>query len=239
MFLVSLAALGIGFVFKKTAKSSMRAMPFLMSGFEAGMLGYALYILLFGSDNIEYFAKVDLGQVIFVFTVFLTLLKQKESGSFKESLKTMGKSPVILSITLGVLIGATGLGKIIDESMVGGIFQYIFDFISAPTAAVILFVVGYELEFRKLNFKSLLSVVLTRLIIMGVFCIVILMGVGAIIPINDYLKWAFVLMFMLPPPFVLPIFVENDDENAFISASLSVYTIVTLVIFAVIAYLIA
>lgn len=57
-------------------------------------------------------------------------------------------------------------------------------------------------------------------------------------PMNDALKWAFVLMFMLPPPFVLPVFVEDNRESAFVSASLSLSTVLSLAAFAVIAVLV-
>src|SRR5690606_1219245 len=40
---------------------------YLMAGFEAGMLGYAIFSSIYGADNVSYFAVVDLGQVLFVF----------------------------------------------------------------------------------------------------------------------------------------------------------------------------
>lgn len=41
--------------------------PYLMTGFEAGMFGYAIFGTVYGQENIFKFGLVDLGQVTFVF----------------------------------------------------------------------------------------------------------------------------------------------------------------------------
>ncbi len=238
MFTVCLAALGIGFAFRKITKTPLSTVPFLFTGFEAGMLGYALYTLLFGAGAVTDFATVDLGQVLFVFTVYLTLLNGDAGRSAKSVIKGMAASPVILSIVLGVTLGATGLAGIISASPAGGIVTGILDFIAAPTAAVILFVVGYELELRKAKLGLAISVVCARFLVMAALGALVLFGLSAVIPVGKTLKWAVMLMFMLPPPFVLPIFGKNENEGAFVSASLSLSTLLSLAAFAVIAVLV-
>jgi hypothetical protein len=215
----------------------MTTVPFLFTGFEAGMLGYALYTLLFGADAVSDFATVDLGQVLFVFTVYLSILKGQKQGSVKQTIKGMVTSPVIISIAIGVILGATGLGSLISASPAGPIVLGIFDFIAAPTAAVILFVVGYELEFGQAKLKLALSVVFMRIVMMAALGALVLLGLSAVIHVSETLKWAIILMFMLPPPFVLPIFGRNEDESAFVSASLSISTLLSLAAFTVIAVL--
>ncbi len=238
MFCVCLAALGIGFLFKRAAHSRMRTSPFLLTGFEAGMLGYALYTLLFGADKIASFAMVDLGQVLFVFTVFLSLLKKGEGVSFGHTLKSMAKSPVMVSIVLGVIIGATGLGALLGSTPAGNIVSHAFDFIAAPTAVVILFVVGFELQFSRSGIGAALAAVAARFAVMVLLGAAVVFGLGALMPMSEPLKWAFVLMFMLPPPFVLPVYVEDDSESAYVSATLSLSTILSIAAFAVIATLV-
>ena len=43
------------------------------------------------------------------------------------------------------------------------------------------------------------------------------------------------LLFILPPPFVLPVFADVDDERADISSALSALTVVSILLFAVLA----
>ena len=235
MFVICLLALSIGYLFKRAVRSRMRTLPFLLTGYEAGMLGYALYTLLFGAENIASFAMVDLGQVLFVFTVFLSLLKKGEGVSLGQTLMSMAKSPVMVSILLGVIVGATGLGALLNSSPAGGIVSHAFDFIAAPTAVVILFVVGYELRFNREGIVVALTTVLTRFAVMVLLGAAVVFGLGALMPLSDNLKWAFVLMFMLPPPYVLPVYVEDDSESAYVSSALSLSTVLSLAAFAVIA----
>ena len=237
MFVVCIAALAAGFGAKKLLRSGSGTLPFLMTGFEAGMLGYALYALLFGT--VTPFATVDLGQVLFVFTVYFTLLKRSAGGTLKGSLIAMIKSPVIVSIAAGVAIGASGLGERMAGTAAGDIVQNILDFVSAPTAAVILLVVGYELELKKGALARALAAVGLRLVIMGTLCVLSLLLVGALTPVEPQLFWAFILMFLLPPPFVLPVFARSENEGAFVSATLSISTLVSLAAFAVITVIIA
>jgi len=237
MFAVCIAALALGFGARKLLHNEARTLPFLMTGFEAGMLGYALYALLFGS--VTPFATVDLGQVLFVFTVYFTLLKKAEGGTLKNSLKAMITSPVILSIAVGVAVGASGLGQRMEGTAAGDVVQNVLDFVSAPTAAVILLVVGFELEFKKGALARALAAVGVRLVIMAALCTLALLLVGALTPIDRPLLWAFILMFLLPPPFVLPVFVRSEDESAFVSATLSLSTLVALATFAVMTFIAA
>lgn len=74
MFGVCLAAWALGRAAAKPLGLSSRFVPFLTSGFEAGMLGYALFTMLYGAQRTAEFARIDLGQVLFVFTVYKILL---------------------------------------------------------------------------------------------------------------------------------------------------------------------
>jgi len=232
MFALCLLALGLGLAGMKLFRIEGRTAAFLTSGFEAGMLGYALYALLLGTANLTPFAMVDLGQVLFVFTVYVTLLQKNEGGSVKGAWRAMVKSPIILAIALGVLLGATGLGRQIGQSAAGAIVQTALDFIKAPTAAVILLVVGYEINFDLKNIRLSMTMIGWRVLIIGALGAVLLWGIRYILPVPADLKWAFVLMFLLPPPFVLPVYVQSETEGAFISTAISLYTILSLIAFA-------
>ena len=70
VFAICLAAWFLGKVCGKMLKMNSRFVPFLTTGFEAGMLGYALFNMLYGSSHTAEFARIDLGQVLFVFTLY-------------------------------------------------------------------------------------------------------------------------------------------------------------------------
>jgi malate permease and related proteins len=228
----------LGYAYQTLTRSSRRTGAFMMAGFEAGMLGYALYTLLFGQSHVTSFATVDLGQVLFVFTIFLTLLRADGAKrvSLGETVRGIVTSPVILAITLGILVGATGLGRWLHTTPAGSIVEKALEFFALPTAAVILLVIGFELEFGKVDLRQILGTVVFRMVIMALFCLAVLLGLKALVKIDEHLKWAIILMFTLPPPFVVTIFVDDERENASVSATLSAYTVLSLVLFAVIAF---
>ena len=238
MFAACTILLCSGFLFKRITKSQMHTTPFLMTGFETGMLGFALYPLLFGLDKLTYFATVDLGMELFTFIIYMTLLLPRDTnhGLMLGTLKRMGTTPVIVSVFAGVIIGATGLGHMIYTSAAGETIQYVFTFISAPTPAIILFVVGYELDLKGLNFKSLSALVLTRMLLMGAMCVAVLFIYSAFGIVDQYIRWAVIMLFILPPPMMIPILIDDEKENAYVSAMLSAYTVLTLIAYAFISY---
>ena len=135
MFLVCFAAWALGRLAMKLLHMPSRFVPFLTTGFEAGMLGYALFNMLYGSGRTADFARIDLGQVLFVFTLYKILLglEGKERASLGQLMKEMALSPIIIAIAIGVLLGATGLYQALVPSGVAGIFDACTNFVSAPT----------------------------------------------------------------------------------------------------------
>ena len=200
------------------------------------MLGYALFSLLFGAENNSQFAIVDLGQVLFVFTAYKLLLgaESRERASLGELLKQMALSPIIIAIVAGVLLGATGLYRALVPSGVGGIFSACADFVAAPTSAIILLTIGYDLVLRDIPWVPTLKVVGLRLAIMLALRTALVALLALMWP-GSGLAAAVNVMFILPPPFVLPVFADDADQRAYVSSALSVSTLVAIAGFGVLA----
>ena len=139
MFAVCCLALGLGFLLCKIGKFPGRLTPFLATGFEAGMLGYALFALLFPNVSISNFAIIDIGQTLFVFTLFKILLSGKTD--LKAIGRDMATTPILWAVLFGVILGATGLYKSLGTWGVGGILDSVTSFVSAPTGMIILLTV--------------------------------------------------------------------------------------------------
>ena len=232
IFLLCCAALILGRVLQRVFKAKGKLTPYLMTGFEAGMLGYGLFALLFKSEPTSSFAIVDLGQVLFVFTVYKALLSGK--GGIASALREALISPVLWAIVIGLLLGATGLYDRLSPSGVSGVLKSISDFIAAPTSAIILLTIGYDLVPGEIRWRETAAVVGLRVLIMGV-----LLGVAALVN-RLFLggamhTGAMILLFILPPPYVLPVFADAEDERANISSALSVLTLLSILLFAVMA----
>lgn len=229
MFLLCCAGLFLGKLLAKLLRLPGRLSPFLASGFEAGMLGYALFSLLYPSDSTAQFAILDLGQVLFVFTLYKGLLSGRQGR--KALVKEAVTSPVLWAIFAGVLLGATGLYAAMGRIGISGILDSVTGFVSAPTGMIILLTVGYDLVPEEIPWKETFRFILLRLIVMAVLLLVLL-GLNRTVLHGAVHKGAAILMFLLPPPYVLPVFADEPSQRVQISAALSALTLVSLVLFA-------
>ena len=71
----------LGRSIKQRFKISYAYFPYLVTGFEYGMLAISLFGAAYGLDKIGYIAVVDLGHEIFIWFVFLPLLLIKRDGA--------------------------------------------------------------------------------------------------------------------------------------------------------------
>lgn len=236
MFLVCLIAWALGKVVGKALGMQSRFVPFLTTGFEAGMLGYALFTMLYGSARTAEFARIDLGQVLFVFTLYKVLLGMdgREKADVGKLVKEMAFSPIILAIVAGVLLGATGLYEAMVPSGLSAVFDACTDFVAAPTSAIILLAIGYDLVLSDIPWLSVSKVVAVRFVIMMALRFAFVAALNLMWP-DAGLAAAVNVMFILPPPFVLPVFADDADQRVYVSSALSVSTLVAIAGFAVLA----
>ena len=156
--------------------------------------------------------------------------------SARQTLHSLASSPTIWAILAGVALGATGLYRAMGAWGGDQLLTAVTDFVSAPTGAVILLTIGYDLAMDKAQLKAGLKTCALRLVINGALMALMLVVAGFMFPGDIYLRGAVLLMFMLPPPYVLPIFADDPQERSYVSSSLCMLTLVTIAVFAVMAW---
>ena len=232
MIAVCCLALGLGFLAVRIFKIKGRLTAFLASGFEAGMLGYALFVLLFPNVSVSEFALPDIGQTLFVFTLYKILL------SGKSDWKTIGKdmitTPILWAVAAGVLIGATGLYGLLEQWGVSGVLNACTDFLSAPTGMIILLTVGYDLVIKEIPWKKTAGFIAMRLVIAAI-CFAVSVLLNRTLLGGMLFEGAMLLMVILPPPYVIPVFADEPAERVSVSSALSAMTLVTIVLFALLS----
>ncbi|GAB1482433.1 auxin efflux carrier [Treponema sp.] len=230
-----------GSIFSRLFHLPHPATTFLFEGFEAGMLGYALFAALFGKMNISTFATADLGQVLFVFIVLLSQMKASETErerafDFAAFFKRLISSPPLIAILLGIAASLLAPGAQSTPWGEGGFLIPLLDTVGSLTTPLVCLVVGYGLISFSLSdsLSTLITVVLRfalALLLGGLtaFIIVPLLGFGKLQSI------AVLALFILPPPFVIPVFRTKRGDAAYISAVLSLHTVVSLLAFIILA----
>ena len=232
IFIACCAMLALGFLWKKVSKTGGKTAPFLASGFEAGMLGFSLFALLFPDTSISSFAMIVLGQEVFVFTVYKMLLTGRTSP--KAILNDILTSPTLIAVLLGLLVGVSGLYDLFRSWGISTIIESVTGFISAPTATIILFAVGFDLVFREINWKKTGKLVAMRLVI-ATCLLCLLMLLNRTLLGGMMFEGALIVLFILPPPYIIPIFSKEEAEQVHISSALSVLTLITMLLFALLS----
>ena len=232
-FAVTAGGIFVGRILCKLIKEQDVYFPFTMTGYEAGMLGYALFGILLGNDKITQFALMDIGHVLAIFTVYVAMVKSV-GGTHQtagEAIKGILSTPVLIGIVTGVIFSIIGLGGWIENSSAGPVIGGVCEFIAAPTSAVILVVIGYRMHFIGIEWKKISKVIIMRLIqqvIMALAVFSLFHVLGGIFAEKLTLISA-VIMIILPPPFVLPLYINETEKKEFYSSAISVYTMLSIV----------
>ena len=237
VFLSCLLALLAGFALKRFVRPYDRFMPLLMTSFEGGMLGYALFALLAGQDQTATYAMVDIGQTMFAYTVFLAALKSAEGGRMSPGamLQNMLSNKACIGMLLGIVLGARGVYRAIAPTPFGTVLMELIAFIAAPTSALILLVVGYQLKVSRKLMKPVAITLGLRLAVMAVAFGLVSLVLFAIIPYEKPLMLALMLQYTLPAPFIIPLFADLKDDGEYISTTLSMGTVLSVALFVFVA----
>lgn len=243
--LVVFAACGlmgiIGSLVARVASLPSPATTFLFQGFEAGMLGYALIIALFGQDAVRHFATADLGQVVFVFTALLAQLKRSEAGasvSALDLLRNMLLSPVILAIVAGLVASVAFPDALGSPWASDGVLAPLLTTVGSLTTPLVCLVVGFGLkDFQASGAGRAVVFVILRMTVALVLGSLVAFGVVRALGFPSIQSIAVLVLFILPPPFVIPVFRTAQDDARFIGSVLSLHTIASIAAAVVIAAL--
>lgn len=210
-------ALAAGYALRRFVKPYDRFMPLLMTG----------------ADQTKMYAMVDIGQTMFAYTVFLTALKAEggEKMTPKFIVKNMLTNKACIGMLLGIILGALGVHKTIDGTAAGEIVTSLLSFITAPTSALILIVMGYQLHVSKKLLRPVLTTMGLRLGVLAVVCAAVSGILFAIIPYDKPLLLALMLQYTLPAPFIIPLFADLGDDAEYVSTTLSLGTVLAVVLF--------
>lgn len=208
----------------------------LMGGFETGMVGYAIFMAVYGVENVPYLALVDLGQVTFVFLVLMSLLMglRGEKHSPAQLARRLLSSPVIISIAAGLLFGLVKSHTAVADAGVYRAFDSLLTIVGGLTMPLICVVIGYELEIDRGSIGLPLATIAIRTVLLLALAFALnTFVIDRLLHLPSMYKKAVLTMFILPPPFVIPLFMQQEDrENMrYVTNTLSVGTIASAGVF--------
>lgn len=215
-------------------------LPMLFSAQESGMLGIPLLITLFGESQAWRMGVLDLAQVPVAIPVMAILSSNAgESPTLSQIIKKVFRSPLLLMSLLGLTLNLSGAAAWLDSTGAGPVITGATGFVAQPVSAAMLFSVGYNFSLGEGNRKSILGVAMAHLGMLTAFCLVI-QGLLFLVPDVDVLtRWTVLLYCALPASYIAPSLGRTEEDRTVASSVCSVLTVVTLVIFCLIAALTA
>jgi predicted permease len=235
VFLASAAGFGLGFLYKRLLRTGNRYFPTVFTSFETGMIGYALYVTAFGAENTFNLAIADLGNILFVFIVVVNFLSHLggETKGVRESVSSFARSPIIISVVLGSLVSLSGGREFFQTFPVTAALVSTMGILSQVTVPVIALAIGYEIRLDVRNLLKPVGVSLLRIVTMFLLAYVLnTFLMGPVLGMDRNFQMALYTMFLLPPAFVVPIFVKEESEDVnFVLNVLSVHIILSMAAF--------
>lgn len=233
IFLVCLCMVLLGKALAKPLRLESPYFPLLLGGFEMGMLGYALFLSVYGSEHLGKMALIDLGQVIFVFFVLMALLIKERDGvsNTKVLLRQFFTSPVILAIFAGIVVSI--IGKQFTPHPLWTALGEVITLLANLTVPLIALSIGYGIHIKREGLMwSLKTILVRKIALVGLALVINHFLVDQILGMESIYRYALLVMFLTPPPFVITIYMRpNDKENAdYVDNTLSLDTLVSILL---------
>ncbi len=237
VFAACVAVLVLGPLIGRVIRIRSALLPFLLTGFEAGMIGYAIYGSVYGVDQLYRFAIVDIGQVTFVFFVLVTALGRLAPEMRQSPGRTaLGfvRTPVIIAIAAGIAAGALGLASALDATAPGGAALTTLRFLSAMTTPLITLVIGATTRISAGALGLPLRTVVARMAIWVGLAVAFAAFAVNVLRLDPLFAAAIFTMSVLPAPFVIPLYMPDGsaaEDHDYVTSVLSVGTVATLIAF--------
>ncbi len=216
--------------------------PFLMTGFEYGMIGVALFGSAYGLDRIGALAVMDLGHELFIWFVFLAFMLSVRDGVQRpgQLARTFFSSPVVIGILAGIGLNLLGAQSFLyDRPGIGAVMRTL-EYLGNMLIPLILIIVGYGIKLDRAGLRDAALVIVVRLSILIPLALVLnRVLIRGLLDLDASFEAALFTMLILPPPFIIPLYMRTDlpDERRYVNNVLTLYTLVTVAIFAVYAVL--
>lgn len=235
---LNIALYALGVTLRRRLSVPHPYFPFLMTGFEYGMLGVSLFGSAYGLENIGYIAVADLGHELFIWFIFLALLLMKRDGLNHPAqlVNAFFRSPVIVAILAGIALNLLGAEEFLYEQPITGGLMATLGFLSALTIPLILIIVGYGIRLDRASLREAALVVAVRLAILIPLALLLnAVIIRGLLDLERPFEIALFTLVVMPPPFIIPLYMRQDmpDEKRYVNNVLMVYTAFSLIIFSI------
>ncbi|MFQ6792324.1 MAG: AEC family transporter [Thomasclavelia sp.] len=243
VFIVYILALIMGkLVTPLTGKKYAHFSPYLLTVVEGGNVALPLYLSIVGtSSNTVIF---DIAGTIVCFVIFPVLIaKEAATGSStKEMIKNIFTNSFVIAVILGLGLNLTGVYGMLLDSQFGAMITNTISQATTPIVSMILFILGYDLNVDKKTIVPILKLMSVKI----VYYALVIVGFFVLFPelmADKIFMMAPIIYFMAPTgfglmPVIAPLYKDEEDAS-FTSAFVSMFIIVTLIVYTLVVVFIA
>lgn len=243
MFLMLLISFGAGFLLKPLMPGPyQKYLPFMVSIYEGGLMAYPLYASLCGQENLSQIAVLDIAGLLFGFSIYMGMLGQTENGD-KINVKSLAlsavRTPAFIASVLGIIAGLTGIIQQLIDSSWGAVYLSVENILTTSVTAIILIVVGYSMELTPELLKPCMKTILLRVILQAIMIAGVLLAVHNFVESSKLLDLAVISYMSAPATFSMQTFLKKEDSSAYVSTTNSMYCVVSILVYMILAFTIS
>ncbi len=215
-------------------------LPQLFAAKETGMLGIPLFMILFGAENAYYAGVLDLAQSVVAIPVIAILSASTgEKTDVKQIAKKVVTSPLAIMSVLGLVLNLSGLGAWLEGVGVGEILTESTTFLAQPVSAMMIFSVGYNFSLAKGNRRDIFRISAVHFVMFAVFGVLMQLGLFLVPHLDPKTRWVLLLYCTLPASYLASSLGRTEEEATVASGVCSLLTVLSLVVFCVMAAVVA
>lgn len=185
-------------------------------------------------EEMGQFAVLGVGHEFYLWMFLfpgLHLIYRQEKMSLAKSLNTL-KSPVLMAIGAGILFNLLQLDNLLSPfTLYQGLFLSV-EALASLTTPLILLMIGYGILLNTAYLKESLKLIGLRLaIVFGLGYAVKALVINQLIAPNPVFNHAFFTFLVLPPPLVIPIFVNtllSEEQGELASSAITLHTLISI-----------
>lgn len=242
MFVMLVISFSIGFALNPFMDERYRKyLPFMVSVYEGGLMAYPLYTSLCGTENLSQIAVLDIAGLLFGFSVYMGMLGQVENGDKIDARKLFAsalRTPAFIASVLGIIAGLTGVVQKLLAGPFAGTYTSVENILTTSVTAIILIVVGFSIELDKKLFAPCIKTIVLRVLLQAVMIAGVLLAVHYIVGDNLILNLAIISYMSSPATFSMQTFLKSEDGSAYVSTTNSLYCLVSILVYVVMAFVV-
>lgn len=215
---------------------------FLLTSVEGGNVALPLYLSIVGASSNTVIFDIAGTFIAFVFIPIMIARSASQGASKKDLVKNIFTNSFVLAVIFGLGLNILGGYTFLQSTPIFDLYTGTISQVTTPIVGMILFILGYDLNVDKETLVPILKLVAVRV----AFYAVVIVGFFIIFPTlmaDKIFMLAVLLYFMCPTgfglvPVISPLF-KSDEDASFASAYISLFMIVTLIVYTVLVIFVA